>query len=125
MSNLVIKNGKFYKGNVEVKPEFGNMEQIRALREAERKANASNIEAKLIQQEKTSYYASIEFDCPDCKKHNRVEIFEDDPSDYHIDNADVNNIDISCAFCDTDFTIEADKTSKGNMGIVLSYDQQD
>jgi transcription elongation factor Elf1 len=121
MSNLIIKNGKFYKGNIEVKPEFGNVEQIRALREAERKANEKKIEAKLIQEEKTYYYATIEFTCPDCKKYNEVEVFEDDPSDYHIDNADVNNIDVSCAFCDTDFTIEADKTSKGNMGIVLSY----
>ncbi len=125
MSNLIIKNGKFYRGNVEVKPEFGNMEQIRALRAAERKANESKIEAKLIQEEKTTYYASIEFTCPDCKKHNQVEVFEDDPSDYHIDNADVNNIDVSCDYCNTYFTVEQDKTSKGNMGIVLSYTPED
>jgi len=124
MSNMIIRDGKFYKNNVEVKPEFGNMEQIRAIREAERKASEKRIEAKIIQEEKTYHYATIEFTCPDCQKYNRVEVFEDDPSDWIIHNVDVNNIDISCSHCDADFTIEADK-GKGNMGISLIYDQQD
>jgi len=125
MSNLIIKNGKFYKGNVEVKPEFGNMEQIRALREAERKANESKIEAKLIQEEKTYYYASIEFTCPDCKKHNQVDVLDDDPSDWQIDNSDVDSHEISCVYCGSCYTIEADKTQRGNLGIVLTCNPED
>ncbi len=125
MSNMIIRDGKFYKGNVEIKPEFGNMEQIRALREAERKANASKIEAKLIQEEMTSYYASVVFDCPDCKKHNRVDVLYDDPSDWQIDNSDVDSHEISCVHCGSYYTIEADKTQKGNLGIVLTYTPED
>lgn len=124
MSNLIIKDGKFYKNGVEIKPEFGNREQIQALRDAERKANETKIEAKIIQEEKTYHYATIEFTCPNCEKNNRVEVFEDDPSDWFIDNSDVDNIDISCPHCDTDFTIEADK-GRGNMAISLIYDPQD
>ena len=125
MSSLIIKNGKFYKGNVEVKPEFGNMEQIRALRAAERKANESKIEAKLIQEEKTSYYASIRFTCPDCNEHNEVDVHDDDPSDWQIDNSDVDSHEISCVYCGSCYTIEADKTQRGNLGIVLTYILED
>ena len=123
MSKLIIKDGKFYKDNVEIKPEFGNREQIQALRDAERRANETRIEAKLIQEEKTFHYATIEFTCPDCKKHNRVEVFEDDPSDDYLMPNDVDNIDISCTYCDSDFTIEADK-GRGNYGISLIHSQQ-
>ena len=125
MSNLIIKNGKFYKGNVEVKPEFGNMEQIRALRAAERKANEKKIDAKLYQEEVSQYYASVKFTCPSCKNENHVDVLEDDPLDMHVDNSDVDGFDISCNHCDADFTIEADKTQRGNLGIVLVYDPED
>lgn len=124
MSNMIIRDGKFYKGNVEIKPEFGNMEQIRAIREAERKASEERIEAKLIEQETITYYATVKFTCPVCKEDNEVDLLDDDPIEMGIDSSDVDNLDISCLHCDTDFTIEADK-GRGNMGISLIYDQQD
>jgi hypothetical protein len=124
MSKIVIRDGKFYKGNVEVKPEFGNREQIQALRDAERKASEERIEAKLIEQETITYYATVKFTCPVCKEDNEVDLLDDDPIEMGIDSSDVDNLDISCPHCDTDFTIEADK-GRGNMGISLIYDQQD
>lgn len=124
MSNMIIRDGKFYKGNVEVKPEFGNREQIQALRDAERKASEERIEAKLIEQETITYYATVKFTCPVCKEDNEVDLLDDDPIEMGIDSSDVDNLDISCPHCDTDFTIEADK-GRGNMGISLIYDQQD
>lgn len=125
MSNLIIRDGKFYRGNVEVKPEFGNREQINALKEALRKANESKVEAKLIQEETIAYYASVRFTCPICEKYNEVYVLEDDPSEYCIDASDVEHCNISCTNlkCNTEFTIESDKTKKGNMSIVLTYDQ--
>jgi hypothetical protein len=122
-----IVDGKFYKNNVEVKPEFGNIEQIRALQQALQQANKNTVEAKLIQEEKVLYYASVRFKCPICQQDNEVEVLEDDPSEWRIDNSDVNGYDITCtnSKCETEFTIEQDKTSKGNMGIVLTYDNPD
>ncbi len=124
MSNIFIRDGKFYKDGVEVKPEFGNLEQIRALQAELRRANAKKIEAKLYQEEVSQYYASVKFTCPSCKNENHVDVLEDDPLDMHVDNSDVDGYDISCNHCDADFTIEADKTQRGNMGIVLVYDPE-
>jgi len=127
MSNMRIVDGKFYKENVEVKPEFGNIEQIRALQQALQQANKNTVEAKLIQEEKVLYYASVRFKCPICQQDNEVEVLEDDPSEWSIDNSDVNGYSITCtnSKCETEFTIEQDKTSKGNMGIVLTHDNPD
>jgi transcription elongation factor Elf1 len=124
MSNIFIRDGKFYKDGVEVKPEFGNLEQIRALQAELRRANEKKIEAKLYQEEVSQYYASVKFTCPSCKNENHVDVLEDDPLDMHVDNSDVDGYDISCNHCDADFTIEADKTQRGNMGIVLVYDPE-
>lgn len=122
MSNIIIRDGKFYRGGVEVKPEFGNREQINALQAELRKSSEEKVEAKLIEQETTKYYATVKFTCPVCKEDNEVDVLDDDPIEMGIDSSDVDNCDISCHYCDTDFTIEADK-GRGNMGISLIYGQ--
>lgn len=40
MSKLTIKNGKFYRGEEEVKPEFGNTEQINLMAKLKKKQEA-------------------------------------------------------------------------------------
>lgn len=120
--SIEIRNGKMYKDGKEVKPTFGDLEQIRALKEAERKANEKKVNAKLIEKEITNYYAVIDFTCPICKEKNSVDVFEDAPQEYCIDKTDVDEIDVSCEKCHSDFTIHADTKGKGAMAIYLSYD---
>jgi hypothetical protein len=126
-SKLTLINGKFYKNGVEIKPVFGDLEQIKLLRAAERKANEKKVSAKLIEEEINQYYALIKFICPICKQDNSITILEDDPSEWRIDNSDVDDYDISCKNmdCQHEFTIEAIKDSKSTMAIQLSYDPVD
>ena len=126
-SKLTLINGKFYKNGVEIKPVFGDLEQIKLLRAAERKANEKKVSAKLIEEEINQYYALIKFICPICKQDNSITILEDDPSEWNIDNSDVDDYDISCKNmdCQHEFTIEAIKDSKSTMAIQLSYDPVD
>lgn len=120
--SIIIKDGKFYKDGKEIKPSFGDLEQIRALREAERKANEKKTPAKLIEKEVKAYYACIEFTCPICKEKNSVDIFDDEPQECDIDNSDVDEFDVSCTQCDLDLTIHSDTNGKSRMSIYLSYD---
>jgi len=39
MKKLIIKNGKFYRGDIEEKPEIGNLEQIKLIREYEKRGD--------------------------------------------------------------------------------------
>lgn len=119
---IEIRDGKFYKDGVEVKPSFGDMEQIRALKEAERKANEKKVDAKLFSEEITTYYAVVKFKCPSCKHENTVDLLDDDPSEWNIDNDDVDQLECSCDSCRLDFTINADKSNKSRMKIYLTYD---
>jgi hypothetical protein len=120
---IVIREGKFYQGNVEVKPEFGNVEQIRALKAEERKIKSIICEAKLTEQEITQYYARVSFTCPLCSQKNQIDCDSDcDISEYPIDNSDVDTMEVECKKCKHEFTIHADKSKKGSMPIYLSYD---
>jgi transcription elongation factor Elf1 len=120
--SIEIINGKFLKDGKEIKPTFGDTEQIRVLKEAERKANERKVHAKLIEKEVTTYYACIEFVCPICKEKNSVDLFEDEPQEWNIDKNDVDGLYRSCKKCDLHFTINADKTDKKSMKIYLTYD---
>ena len=120
--SIEIRNGKMYKDGKEVKPTFGDLEQIRALREAERKANEKRVNAKLFSEEISTFYAIVQFTCPSCKHENSFDFFEDEPKQWNIDKNDVDEIDVSCEKCDCDFTIHADTKGKGAMAIYLSYD---
>ena len=117
---IEIRDGKFYKDGVEVKPTFGDTEQIRVLKEAERKAKEKKVDAKLISEEVATYYAVVKFKCPSCKYENSVDLLDDDPSEWDIDNSDVDQLECECGSCHLDFTINADKKSR--MKIYLTYD---
>lgn len=117
---IEIIDGKFYKDGVEVKPSFGDMEQIRALKEALAKAKEKKVDAKLISEEVATYYAVVNFKCPSCQHENSVDLLDDDRSEWDIDNSDVDQLECSCDSCRLDFTINADKKSR--MKIYLTYD---
>lgn len=120
---IIIRGGKFYQGNVEMKPEFGNVEQIRALKAEERKLKSIICEAKLTEQEITQYYARVSFTCPLCSQKNQKDYDStSDVSEYPIDNSDVDTMEVECCKCKHEFTIHADKSKKGSMPIYLSYD---
>ena len=118
---IVIREGKFYRGNVEVKPEFGNWEQIRALKAEEAKGKMKTCEAKLTEQEIVKYYASVNFTCPLCSQANEID-YDDDLEEFPIDSSDVDELEVECCKCKHEFTIHADKSKKGCMSIYLSYD---
>ena len=121
--SIIIRDGKFYKGNEEVKPEFGNKEQIKALQEALKKANMTKCDAKLSEGEISQYYPIIKFKCPFCEQYN-IHEFQDEVGEYHIDNSDVEEMEIECSKCKQDFVVNADKTEKKRMAIYLSYHKE-
>lgn len=122
---MILRDGKFYENGKEVPPQIGNVEQIRLLKEAERKANAKRVEARLYSEEITQYYGVVKFKCPSCDHDNTVEFFEDEPLEWNVDNGDVDQYECECHECGLDFIVNADKENKGNMKIYLTYDQDD
>lgn len=104
-----------------MKPEFGNWEQIRALKAEERKGKMTTCEAKLTEQEITTYYARVNFTCPLCSQANEID-YDDDVEEFPIDNSDVDELEVECCKCKHEFIIHADKSKKGCMSIYLSYD---
>jgi hypothetical protein len=67
MTDLRIFQGQFYRGNELVKPEFGNVEQIRLLREAAEKMEArkDGVLVDFTATEKINYIIEGDFEC-DC-----------------------------------------------------------
>jgi hypothetical protein len=118
---ITIKDGKFYQDGKEVKPEFGNWQQIRALQAALRESNLESCSGTVVSEEVSQYYPIIVFKCPLCNTQNRQH-FEDDVDEYHIDNSDVDGYEVSCTQCNTDFTVKAKKDSPRNK-ITLLYDK--
>lgn len=122
---MILRDGKFYVLGKEVPLEIGNLEQIRLLKEAERKANAKKVDAKLYSEEISQYYGVVKFKCPSCNHDNSVDFFEDEPMEWNIDNSDVDQHECECSNCDLEFIVNADKENKGNMKIYLTYDQEE
>lgn len=83
---MILKNGKFYKDNVEVPIEIGNSEQIALLKKMQ-KSLEEGIELVVHIDEKTTYDLSCSFKCPLCNKVNEKEDGEYDfePDDYEIE----------------------------------------
>ena len=122
---MILRDGKFYENGKEVPPQIGNVEQIRLLKEAERKANAKKVEARLYSEEITQYYGVVKFKCPSCDHDNTVEFFEDEPLEWNVDNGDVDQYECECSNCNLDFIVNADKENKGNMKIYLTYEEDE
>lgn len=118
---IEIMDGKFFKDGQEIKPTFGDMEQIRALKEAEQKANEIKVNAKLYEEQTTTYYAVVKFDCPVCKYDNSIDLLDDEPSEYAITNRDVDAMKCKCDNCNLNFVVNASKNSRHK--IHLTYNE--
>ena len=121
MKAIQLINGKFYENGKEVKPEIGNVEQIRLLKEAEQKENMGIVKAFLTEGEIIKYYPIIHFTCPKCGTDNHEEM-EDEASEWFVDNSDVSMMDIHCHSCSAMFEVEAIEGHP--MGIQLRYEEE-
>ncbi len=122
---MILRDGKFYVDGKEVPPQIGNVQQIRLLQEAERKANAKKVDAKLYSEEITQYYGVVKFKCPSCNHENTVEFFEDEPLEFNVDNDDVDQQECECGKCGLEFIVNADNENKSRMKIYLTYDKEE
>ncbi|MDD5013569.1 MAG: hypothetical protein PHW73_00520 [Atribacterota bacterium] len=67
-SILIISNGKFYRDGIEEKPEIGNLEQIKVLREYERKMDSLQGGMEVHVDYEVEITASASFTCKCSKK---------------------------------------------------------
>lgn len=65
---MKLINGKFYEGDIEVKPEFGNWTQINLLKEYEKRMQKGYLEVRIDEEEIITYFPSITYECPSCQK---------------------------------------------------------
>jgi predicted RNA-binding Zn-ribbon protein involved in translation (DUF1610 family) len=102
---LVLRDGHFWRGNEKVPPKFGDIEQIKLLKEAEKRSQMKEVEAS-FRSEEVAYVANVKFVCPNCKKNEIVVIGEDDPFEWDPNSDDLHGEEIECPNCDTYFEIE-------------------
>jgi len=104
---LVLKDGKFYRGNEIVPPEFGNLEMIRLIKEAEqREENAEKaIEGSFTCEEQTTYSVSVKFTCS-CG-HKNIEDLDESFEDYEPEGSDVEDYYVECSKCKQEYRIQA------------------
>jgi hypothetical protein len=103
---MILINGKFYKDNVEVPIEIGNIEQIALLKKIEKeKEDGINISVSI--SEITNYQLSFLWTCPICNYKNYEEYdFEDhDPNDEDIKDT-IECLGTTCIKCQTAYTLE-------------------
>jgi hypothetical protein len=83
MSNLTIKNGKFYRGSQEVETVFGDREQIQCLRKYEdlMQSYKKGMELEPEVREITSYCHEISWICV-CGRMLEVSETSDDEDDW-------------------------------------------
>jgi hypothetical protein len=101
--SLILRNGKFYDGDKEVPPEFGNKEQIKIIREQERLVEdlkGEGLEIEIEAEEKWTLSAHFKCIC------GKTLFMEDDNCD---DVVDINGllIDRRCVHCKRIYTINA------------------
>lgn len=105
---LKIINGKFMRDGVEVKPEFGNREQIALIRKMEEEMERGVVIADVVNVTRTMYKASIDYKCLECGDDQSYE-FDDEQEDWEWDGPDFNKATIECDNCDTQYECEWDK----------------
>jgi hypothetical protein len=112
---MILNNGKFYKDNVEVPVEIGNIEQIALLKKIEKeKENGINISVSI--SETTTYQLSFLWTCPVC---NHKIYDEYDFEDNEPDNDDIQDtlecVDFTCRKCKTGYTLEIENDKYKNI----------
>lgn len=134
---MKIVNGQLIDKGVEVKPEFGNPEHIKALKNRlgesfykSRNFNKSTEdieeefegEMKMEIDEKCIYTFSMKFVCPKCGVKNTIEC-DDTFEDWEPDNSDVEELlgdEVECEDCNHKFSYEQDSNSFGTNYIIKS-----
>lgn len=107
---LTIKEGKFYRGADEVKPEFGNMEQIQCIKDTIRKLIE---EQEMVEALKTGlvldptvtaeYTAEVDFRC-ECGGRVYAEACADDEDDWQA----LADHDITCRSCKKEYRLKVE-----------------
>lgn len=110
---LRIVNGKFMRGNVEVKPEIGNREQIMCLQNYERQCEADEKIAEEgievdVEVKNVRFDAILSFECLCGKRVQNVK--EDEWSDYpqYYDSCYWEDEVITCKHCKRRYKIEGE-----------------
>lgn len=109
---MILKNGKFYKDNVEVPIEIGNKEQIALIKEYEKNL-VNGVELRLSINETTHYDLSCLWKCPNCQKTNYVEhdFNEEEPSDDDIESV-LEDENYRCFNCRTQFEFKVENIGR-------------
>ena len=125
--SIEIKNGKFYRNGIEVKPTFGDWEQINALNKAMDVLKSGKVDAIVDSDEIVRYNPFIKFICPKCNEENKIyldEEVEEDP-DAHSVEGEV----IECETCSLEFEVMECKTknytNKIRLEIIEVSDEND
>ena len=103
---MILYNGKFYKDNVEVPIEIGNIEQIALLKKLEKeRENGINISVSI--SETTTYQLSFLWICPVCnyKTYEEYDFEDHDPNDEDIKDT-LECLGTTCIKCKTEYTLE-------------------
>jgi hypothetical protein len=120
--SMELRNGKFFKDGVEIKPEIGNLEQIRLLKKVAEQMEGDTIPAKLINEVVTTYYPKIVYDCPFCNCEKEYD-FDDETDEFQYNSSEVDGWDLTCSGCNNEFTIE--KIEGKKVGIVLRFEKDE
>jgi hypothetical protein len=108
-----VKNKQLLCDGVAIRPEFGNMDHIKAFREAQERMKEGVVEARIENEEFVKYQGSIVWDCPCCGSKNK---YTDDDTDEDEADADdyVGVVDVYCKTCGLDFVADylTDKDGK-------------
>lgn len=118
---LTLKDGKFYRGTEIVPPEFGNLEMIQLIKQAEIREERiqKSIEGVFTTEEQTTYTVSVKFQCS-CG-HNNVEDLDEIFEDFEPDSDDLEDYYVNCSKCNIEYCIMASnekqyvKNANGNI----------
>jgi transcription elongation factor Elf1 len=126
---LTIKNGKFYRGNQNVRPVVGDREQIDLLQKIQSEFRLAHkngfMLAKFISKKKVVYDAYVSFNCPSCGWENECVAGENQPMKFV--NRDLDGNTINCVKCGQGFKFAPkDKIAKSKVKmLILETEEQE
>ena len=122
MEKLTLKDGKFYRGTTEVKPEFGNREQIALIRQMEVRLEQGYTLGDLWDYEEVIYVPMLRFDCPFCNKENKIKLDESSEFPTQLSEFSHDVLDILCDYCNEHFELQYDEEVSKNK-LTLRFNQ--
>lgn len=109
--SLRLENGKFWRGDVEVPPEIGNVEQIALLRKAEKELenieeHGSNVSTSV---EDIRYSLRVQFTCICGHKVEDVDTYRGADDVIEVEDAEWDVGTVVCRKCGREYEIEDGK----------------